>query len=163
MTDARKGPWVGVNELLWQLRDIRGQCPNSGFSFYSSSCFDKIGPQLKDSLQQTYTKNFALIPPMPWLDSTLPAAPILSGTTNEHGVTLKWQAIHQPKKAERYVVYRFTNNEPHDLERSDRIISVQQSTEFTDPMGRKYKHCSYVVTALDRLWNESKPSNKVNL
>ena len=63
------------------------------------------------------------------------------------------------KEPLRYVVYRFVNNEKVDLGRNDRIVSIQQATEFTDPDAKKYKECSYVVTAMDRMWNESKGSN----
>jgi hypothetical protein len=59
------------------------------------------------------------------------------------------------------VVYRFFNNEPIDLERSDRIVSIQQGDEFIDQDAKHFRQCAYVVTALTRMWNESKPSNKV--
>jgi hypothetical protein len=61
----------------------------------------------------------------------------------------------------RFVVYRFAHNEPVDLGRSDRIVSIQQGKEFTDADYKKVKQPQYVVTALDRLWNESAGSNRV--
>ena len=72
------------------------------------------------------------------------------------------QVKNNPKKEVlRYVVYRFVNNEKVDLERNDKILSIQQGMEFTDADAKKYKQCTYVVTALDRTWNESKESNLV--
>ena len=59
------------------------------------------------------------------------------------------------------MVYRFTNGEPVNLQRNDRIVSIQQGVEFTDPLAKQLKLPVYVVTALDRLWNESKPGNLV--
>jgi uncharacterized lipoprotein YddW (UPF0748 family) len=162
MTEAKKTTaWHGVTELLWQLRDIRSQCPNSGFCFYSASIFDKIGPQLKDSLHLTYNKSFALIPPMTWLDSIPPAAPVLSMEVKGGASTLKWEVNNPQKEPMRFVVYKFKSNEQVNLENSDKIIAIVQNKEYADPLAKQSKNCTYIVTALDRLWNESKPSNKL--
>ena len=160
MTESKSGPWASVNELLWQLRDIRKGCPdNSGYAFYSASCFDKVRVPIKDSLQNSFARYPALLPAMPWIDSIPPAAPVLKLKTETTGNMLQWQENNPQKEPIRYVVYRFVNNEPVNLERTDRIAAIQQEVSFTDADSKKYKHCSYVVTALDRLWNESKPSN----
>jgi uncharacterized lipoprotein YddW (UPF0748 family) len=161
MLTARSGPWTSPNELLWQLRDIRGLCPNSGFAFFSASNFDNIKASIRDSLQYSYDKYPALVPPMPWLDSTEPAPPVLSARHTDGGTQLKWHVSNPQKHLLRYVVYRFINNEPIDLERSDRIVSIQQGDEFIDQDAKHFRQCAYVVTALTRMWNESKPSNKV--
>jgi len=164
MTNARSGPWAGstgVNELLWQLRDIRKQCPNSGYCFYSASCFDKIKAPVKDSLRFGANRYPALIPPMEWLDSIPPAAPILKIEVVGNTANLKWQENNPQKEPLKYVVYRFVNGEPANLERNDKIMSIQQGMEFKDVEVKNYKKATYVVTALDRTWNESKPSNAV--
>lgn len=161
MTDARKGPWTSAHELLWQLRDIREQCPNTGYCFYSATCFDKIRGPIKDSIQNSYAKYPALVPPMVWLDSVAPTAPVLSITVMSEGAELSWKEQNPTKETLRYVVYRFTNNERVNLDRNDRIISIQHTTEFKDTDMRHRGHCTYIVTALDRMWNESKASNMV--
>ena len=161
MVNSGSGAWSGVKELMWQLHDIRKQCPNSGYAFFSASSFDKIKAPIKDSLQNSFAKYPALIPTMPWLDSIAPAAPVLKVSSSGGGALLKWDENNPQKEPLRYVVYRFINNEPVNLERNDRILSLQQETTYTDPEEKKYKQCVYVVTALDRLWNESKASNKV--
>ena len=159
MAEARSGPFTNVHELMWQLRDIRGHCPNSGYSFFSATSFDKIKSPIKDSIRLNYNKYPALVPPMPWLDSIAPAAPVLKVEMAAKTAVLKWTEANPAKEPLRYVVYRFVNNEKVDLGRNDRIVSIQQATEFTDPDAKKYKECSYVVTAMDRMWNESKGSN----
>ena len=161
MAESHSGPWTGINELLWQIRDIRGACPNSGFCFYNASSFDKLKVPLKDSLQQNYGKYPALIPPMIWLDSVAPAAPTVKISVSAGVAALTWQESNPAKEPLKYVVSRFVNNEPVNLERNDKIISIQQGMQYTDTDVKRYKHCTYVVTALDRLWNESKPSAKV--
>jgi uncharacterized lipoprotein YddW (UPF0748 family) len=157
MTDARSGPWTSEKELLWQLHDIRGKCPNSGYSFYSSSCFDKVKAPIKDSLQYSFNKYPALVPAMPWLDRIAPAAPVITQPITAGNTTLKWTVDNPTKEPLRFVVYRFAKNEVVNLERNDRIASIQQTTEFTDIEAKKYPNATYVVTALDRTWNESKP------
>lgn len=163
MVDARSGPWAGVREMMWQLRDIRGKCPNSGYAFYSASCFDKIRAPIKDSIKQNYAKYPALVPPMEWLDNIAPAVPVLTVVPDGNTAKLTWQQNNPSKEPLRYVVYRFENNEPVNLERNDKIISIQQTTQYNDPEAKQHKQCTYVVTALDRLWNESQPSNKGTL
>jgi len=59
-------------------------------------------------------------------------------------------------------VYRFPKNEEVNLDRSDRIIALTPEVEFTDVEANKFSQCTYVVTTLDRTWNESKPSNEVS-
>lgn len=157
MTTAKSGPWASANELLWQLRDIRQRCPNSGYSFYSASCFDKIKAPVMDSLKNGHARYPALIPAMPWLDDEAPAAPALKA----EGTTLSWHAPGQDKEPLRYVVYRFNNNERVDLERNDRIIAIQPETTLKVQESRK--GATYIVTALDRLSNESEASNPIKL
>ncbi len=162
MAESKKGPYTSEHELLWQLRDIREQCPNTGYCFYNSSSFDKIRPAFKDSLQNKHAKYPALVPPMVWLDSVAPAAPVLKIENISSGVLLKWEQSNPQKEPLRYVVYRFVNNEKIDLDRNDKIISIQQGTVYKDAESHNYRQAVYIVTALDRLWNESKPSNKVS-
>jgi fibronectin type 3 domain-containing protein len=50
-----------------------------------------------------------------------------------------------------------------DLERNDRIISIQQEATYKDTDAAAHKQATYVVTALDRVWNESAASNTVKL
>ncbi|MES2701274.1 MAG: family 10 glycosylhydrolase [Bacteroidota bacterium] len=161
MPTAKSGPWSNANELMWQMRDIRGACPNSGYCFFSASSFDKVKPNLTDSLHK-FAKLPALVPPMTWIDSIPPAAPVVKITADGSNANLKWQVSNPSNEPLRFVVYRFANNEPINLERNDRIISIQQGNDFSDAGYRQHRQATYVVTALDRLWNESKPSNKVN-
>ena len=97
---------------------------------------------------------------LPWLDKNPPAEPALKAIPSSEGTLLKWEP-GENEKGMRYAVYRFTNGEPVDIDRADRMISVQTSREFLDERANKYSRCTYVVTALDRTWNESKPSNEV--
>lgn len=162
MMNVHSGPWASIDELLWQIRDIRKGCPNTGYCLFSATSFDKVKGPIKDSFQHGIAKYPALVPTMPWLDSVAPAAPVLKVETAGNNAVLKWTEANPQKEPLRYVVYRFVNNEPVNLDRNDRIISIQQETEFRDADAKRFAHCNYIVTAMDRMWNESKPSNRVS-
>lgn len=158
MTGVVKAPWTSPAELLWQIRDIRKLRSPNGFVFYSASSFDKTSSAVRDSLSERYNRNIALPPTMKWLDSIPPAPPVVKAVPSFEGTLLRWTPPAGNERL-RYLVYRFLDNEPVNLDRSDRIITLSSGTEFLDESMRNYQQCTYVVTALDRLWNESKPSN----
>lgn len=160
MIGAAKGPWTGTKELMWELRDIRTGTKNPGYSFYSSSSFDKIGNAITDSIAR-FNAFPALLPVMKWIDSIPPAAPVAKAHPSSKGTMLQWEVSNPQKEPLRFVVYRFGPNEPINLERADRIVSIVSNTEFADPDAAKFKQSKYVVTTLDRLWNESAPSNTI--
>jgi UDP-N-acetylmuramoylalanine-D-glutamate ligase len=58
-------------------------------------------------------------------------------------------------KAVNYVVYRFAKGEKVNLEKAANIVAITPNTYYNLPKGDSGKF-TYVVTALDRLHNESK-------
>lgn len=158
MVGATKAPWLGTGELTSQIVDIRTIAENPGYSFYSTSSFSKIPSYVRDTVAK-YNASIAFPPQMKWLDSIAPAAPLLKAIPSGQGTLLQWSGTNPIKETLRFAVYRFVNNEPINLEHSENIISLQQKAEYMDADANKYRKVKYVVTALDRLWNESKPSN----
>jgi len=65
------------------------------------------------------------------------------------------------KETLKYLVYRFGADEKINLGNADKIIALTSSKKFMDAEGGKNDY-RYVVTALDRLWNESEQSNIVS-
>lgn len=157
MLNAHSGSWTGTGEIMSQIRDLR-HYPNSGYAFYSASCFDKL-PAIRDSIRYHANATLAMPPTMRWLDSIAPAAPALKAIPSAQGTLLQWQHSNPSKELVHYAVYRFINDEPIDLNRADRIIAILGKEEFLDANANRYSKSTYVVTALDRLWNESRPSN----
>jgi len=154
-------PWQGTSELMEQLSDIRREALNPGYSFYSASNFEKIKAPIFDSIQQ-FNKHIAFPPLMKWIDSTPPAPPIVKSIPSSQGTLVRWEAgsaITRANEIIRYAVYRFVNDEKINLNRTDRIIHFSSNLEFLDGEANKFRKCTYVVTAFDRLWNESSPSN----
>ena len=77
----------------------------------------------------------------------------------EDGLMLFWTA---PKagnvmdEACQYVVYRFAKGEKVNIEDPSKIVAITQRTYYKLPYQDGKKKYRYVVTALDRLQNESK-------
>jgi hypothetical protein len=101
---------------------------------------------------------------MPWLDSIPPLAPHdLKAAMTPEGVELFWQ---QPAPAldgdgaSAYIIYRFEGLRPRLMFDDPRFIIArcfgESSTRFMDKSADLKKKYVYVVTALDRLQNESR-------
>ncbi len=155
--------WRTPSEVLAQIRAIRGLNVPSGYAFYSASSFRKITPSLADSLREFYNPAIALPPTMPWIDSQPPAAPAaLQMRLTEGGAQLQWQASASAgREPVRYAVYRFGADEKINLERAERLIGLTSEARFVDNFIPHGGAVVYVVTALDRLWNESAPTQPV--
>ena len=63
-------------------------------------------------------------------------------------------------KAVRYVVYRFNNDEKDNLNDPSHIVEITTNTFYKLPYENGKTKYRYVVTALDRLHNESKAVKK---
>ena len=63
-------------------------------------------------------------------------------------------------RARQYVVYRFAEGEPIDLEYAENIVAITPNTFYKLPYEDGSRKYTYVVTALDRLQNESKKGEK---
>ncbi len=117
-----------------------------------------------DSLRENYYHYPALPPPMLWLDSIPPNPPAnFTATVVKQGIELKWTTPLPAKDKEPvygYVIYRFNGDEKVDLTDPKYILSIQYNTNtaLIDESAKKGKTYLYVVTALDRLKNESEPS-----
>jgi uncharacterized lipoprotein YddW (UPF0748 family) len=155
MKEAPNGVWGTSHELLWQIRDIRNKAAYSSQVLYSASILDKINPAVTDSISHT-NMYYAFPPPMPWIDTSTPPAPAVKAIPSSQGTLLQWNMPASNKEQVVYAVYRFTNDEQINLGRSDKIINVLRENEFLDARSNKFRKCTYVVTAFDRLWNESR-------
>lgn len=147
--------YFGPQEILKQIQASRSE-GTQGVSLYSISNFSKIPKQLEDSLSQSYFNYIAIPPPMPWLGSTPPVAPKVSGHLNGHSAQIAWEVKPRANEKYKFLIYRFSKNESIDLTKNQNIIGLTQNTYFIDH--EAHSSYQYVVTSLDRLWNESSPS-----
>jgi uncharacterized lipoprotein YddW (UPF0748 family) len=127
---------------------------------------------LKDSLSQNFYRKPALLPTMSWKPSaTLPTPTNVSAVTNTEGVRLTWTrpstGTAELSKVRGYVIYRFIDNATIDVTKAEAIqfVTPNDTTVFVDnqvsALGRK--QYTYVVTAFNRLYNESLPSSSASV
>ncbi|RZK60663.1 MAG: glycoside hydrolase [Pedobacter sp.] len=161
--------WRRLNEMPNQIRAMRQNNRVQGSVFFSSKSLSTNAKSLTDSLRNDFYKYPALPPQMPWLDDVMPNQPqALTADALPDGVNLKWTKPVPAKDGETasgYVIYRFAEGEKINVLDPKNIlqISFQDFTFYLDNSVEKGKRYNYLVTALDRLKNESEPSGPVGV
>ena len=143
---------------------LHQQCVNVSGTvlWYAQTAADNVG-NIGHTLRDNYWKYPALPPLMPFLDDKAPS-PVkkLKFKWTENGPILSWKAPKGKKwgdVANRYVIYRFEEGEKVELDDASKILTVSNGNSLKLPYvkGKKF---TYVVTALDRVGNESKGKKK---
>nr|WP_225869476.1 family 10 glycosylhydrolase [Pedobacter psychroterrae] len=161
--------WRLPGQIPDQVRYIRNNNRVQGSVYFSSKSFSTIARAAGDSLRNDLYKHPALPPQMPWLDEIVPNQPQqLAADAMDDGIHLKWTAPHKASDGETasgYVIYRFEEGDKIDILNARNIlkISFEDYTSFIDTTVEKGKRYNYLVTALDRLRNESEPSGPVGV
>lgn len=161
--------WRLANQLPNQIRHIRGNNRVQGSVFFSSKSLSTVASAVADSLRNNFYKYPSLPPQMPWIDSVIPNRPQeLAADALSDGVHLRWLKPLKAKDGETasgYVVYRFEEGEDISILNPKNIIriSFEEYTSFIDTNVQKGKRYSYLVTALDRMKNESEQSGPVGV
>lgn len=164
--NERRPGWNNYSQLPDQIRYLRNNARVQGSVFFSSKSVTNNFAGIQDSLRNDFYKYPALPPAMLWLDHIPPQSPLnLQASVTRQGVVLNWQqplVARDQESAYGYVIYRFPNNSPIDIQDATRIIKIsyENKTTFSDlnvPPGSYH----YVVTAIDRAKNESAPSNYI--
>lgn len=127
--------------------------------WYAKAAVDNIG-NYGTMLRNVYWKIPALQPLMPFIDKKAPKnVRKLKPVWTSDGYVLFWTA---PKgegwedEAHKYVVYRFANGEKTDVTNASKIVAITKNTYYKLPYDKGAERYTYVVTALDRMQNESK-------
>lgn len=162
----RRPGWNNWSQLPDQIRYLRNNNRVQGSVFFSSKSVTQNFAGIQDSLRTEFYRNPALPPAMLWLDHIPPQSPLsLEVYTTRQGVQLNWKEplmARDEETAYGYVVYRFSVDEAEDVQDATKIIhiSYQNTPSFIDKTASPGSY-RYVVTALDRVKNESAPSNSV--
>lgn len=127
--------------------------------WYAQSVTDDIG-NYGSVLRTAYWKYPALQPLMPFIDKKRPKKPRkVKAVWTSDGYILFW-SVPRGKKwgdiAKQYVVYRFAKGERIDIENPAKIVAITADTYYKLPYNKGNQKYTYVVTALDRMSNESK-------
>lgn len=164
--DASSGNWT-ASEIPNQIRFDRANPKVHGGVFFRAKSFVSNFKGVTDTLKNDLYRFPAILPVMNWKDVVSPNPPrnLRFETLANGQAGLKWDVpltASDGDTAMRYVVYRFetSNIQPGDLENSSKILSVEYYKESIpgeppNPTGPYY----FVVTALDRNYNESVMSN----
>ena len=126
--------------------------------WYAKAAVDNIG-NYGTSLRNNYWRYPALQPTTPWIDDKAPRKPRKVKVVDfGDKKVLFWTA---PKGKEwhdvavKYVVYRFDKGEKLNLNNPAKILAITSDTHFELPDAPHKTSFVYVVTALDRMQNES--------
>jgi uncharacterized lipoprotein YddW (UPF0748 family) len=161
--------WRVPTEVPNQIRYIRNNNRVQGSVFFSSKSFSTVARGMADSLRLDLYKYPALPPQMPWLDDVVPNPPLmLTAEAKNDGVYLNWSKpmpAEDHETASGYVIYRFKEGEKISVLDPKNIlkISFEEFTFFLDTAVEKGSRYNYLVTALDRLKNESDPTGPVGV
>ena len=131
--------------------------------WYAKAAVDNIG-NYGTLLRSNYWRTPALQPLMPHIDKKAPKAPrkLKVVRMDDGAQVLFWTA---PKgkgwedEAVKYVVYCFEKGEPLNIDDATKIVKLTTDSHYTLPADQTGRY-TYVVTALDRMHNESKIAKK---
>jgi uncharacterized lipoprotein YddW (UPF0748 family) len=162
--------WVNRGLLSDKIRYLRKNSNIQGSVYFSSKSVTNNLAGLQDSLRNDFYRYPALQPTMEWLDSVKPNAPkALVARQLAKAVELNWKEALEAadgEKAYGYVIYRFKRGEKIDTEKVKHVISISfdaSKTSFLDTSVMANQAYIYVVSAIDRLKNESEPSNSASI
>lgn len=145
-------------QLQRTLPGVSGSC-----LWYSAAVVRNEG-NYAGALEQYYHRYPALQPLMPWIDKKTPRkVRHLSIRKAPDGNYLFWEAPkekHEMNKVRNYVVYRFARGEKVNTEDASHILTITPQNILKLPVADGKNRYTYVVTALNRLQNESKGKKK---
>ena len=144
---------------------LRQQMPNVHGSvlWYAKAVVDNVG-NYGTMLRDNYWRTPALQPDMSFIDKkTTKKVRSLKPVWTSDGYILFWTAPkgkNWQNTATRYVVYRFAKGEKVNTADGSKIVAVTSATHYKLPYKDGKHKYTYVVTALNRLQNESKQRKK---
>lgn len=145
-------------KLQRAYQSIGGSC-----QWPATSVVENEGRYL-ESLMLDYHKYPSLVPVFDFMDGHAPkSVRKVKSIWTQDGYILFWTAPKAKDKmdeAARYVVYRFAKGEKVNLEDPSRIVAITPNNFYKLPYVTGKQRYTYVVTALDRLHNESKAKTK---
>ena len=145
------------HQLYEQMQNVKGTV-----LWYAKMAVDNPG-NYSTMLRQSYWRTPALQPAATFISKKAPKKPRkLKPIWTPDGQVLFWTAPKGrgwEREAVQYVVYRFKKGEKVNTDDASHIVAITRNTFYRLPQGNGEKH-TYVVTALNRLHNESKAAKK---
>ena len=129
----------------------------------ASAVVENVG-KYRDALIAEYHKYPALPPVFDFIDNEAPAkVRKMKPVWTDDGYILFWTAPkykEEMNRAVQYVVYRFNDKEKVNIDDPSHIVAITRDNFYKLPYEDGKTKYRYVVTALDRLHNESKSVGK---
>lgn len=153
-----------INQLIAKM-NLERSLPNvSGSCMWYGEVFANNKGNYAEAVHQLYFKHPALQPLMPFIDGKAPGkVKKLKPVWTEDGYILFWtapKAKSEMDQAVKYVVYRFAKGESVNIDDASHIVAVTPDNFYKLPYEDGSERYVYVVTALDRLQNESSAVKK---
>ena len=143
--------------LQRQLTNVQGSC-----QWYAKAAVDNAA--YARTLRTKYHKYPALQPRYPWLDKKAPKkVKKLKVVWTSYGPVLFWTAPTTKKPmqlARQFVVYAFAPGEKVNLDNPEKIVAITTEPFVKLNYAGGHKKWKFVVTAVDRTGNESKPNTE---
>ena len=157
-----------MNQLPRKMALERAYQTIGGSCQWPASAVVENAGKYRDALVQEYHKYPALVPVFDFMDDKAPGkVRKVKKVWTEDGFMLFWtppKAKDEMDRAVQYVVYRFGDKEKVNIDDASHIVAVTRNNFYKLPYKDGKNKYRYVVTALDRLHNESKSvSKKVKL
>lgn len=153
-----------INQLPRKMALQRAYQTIGGSCQWSASAVVENAGKYRDALIAEYHKYPALPPVFDFMDNEAPAnVRKMKPVWTEDGYILFWTAPkykEEMNRAIQYVVYRFNDKEKVNIDDPSHIVAITRDNFYKLPYEDGKTKYRYVVTALDRLHNESKSVGK---
>ena len=153
-----------INQLPRKMALQRAYQTIGGSCQWPASAVVENAGKYRDALIAEYHKYPALPPVFDFMDNEAPAkVRKMKPVWTEDGYILFWTAPkykEEMNRAVQYVVYRFNDKEKVNIDDPSHIVAITRDNFYKLPYEDGKTKYRYVVTALDRLHNESKSVGK---
>ena len=153
-----------INQLPRKMALQRAYQTIGGSCQWPASTVVENAGKYRDALIAEYHKYPALPPVFDFMDNEAPAkVRKMKPVWTEDGYILFWTAPkykEEMNRAVQYVVYRFNDKEKVNIDDPSHIVAITRDNFYKLPYEDGKTKYRYVVTALDRLHNESKSVGK---
>ena len=153
-----------INQLPRKMALQRAYQTIGGSCQWPASAVVENAGKYRDALIAEYHKYPALPPVFDFMDNEAPAkVRKMKPVWTEDGYILFWTAPkykEEMNRAVQYVVYRFNDKEKVNIDDPSHIVAITRDNFYKLPYEDGKTKYRYVVTALDRLHNESKSIGK---
>lgn len=153
-----------INQLPRKMALQRAYQTIGGSCQWPASAVVENAGKYRDALIAEYHKYPALPPVFDFMDNEAPAkVRKMKPVWTEDGYILFWTAPkykEEMNRAVQYVVYRFNDKEKVNIDDPSHIVAITRDNFYKLPYEDGKTKYRYVVTAFDRLHNESKSVGK---